>query len=83
MIDYKTIVMNWWEHGGETALPETLISALNYAAAKEAEAQPHVAVISPPEAQAILANPKATKEEIERAHAMTYEIPCEHQKHKP
>lgn len=38
----------------------------------------HVAVISPPEAQAILADPHATKDDIERAHSMTYEIPCEH-----
>ena len=38
----------------------------------------HVAVITPPEAQAVLADPKATPEQIEKAHEMTYEIPCEH-----
>jgi hypothetical protein len=31
MIDYKKIVMDWWSQGKDTAQPETLISALNYA----------------------------------------------------
>lgn len=39
-------------------------------------AQPaHVAVVVPVEAQEVLADPKATKEQIEQAHDQTIEIP--------
>src|SRR6266581_677138 len=38
----------------------------------------HVTVITPSDAQEVLANPSATPAEIEAAHRKTYTIPCAH-----